>query len=266
MRSRRASGRSRWPSRCRDCGTPRPDPQRYRRAVRMLDASARYRWHARSRFSSANNHLVGELAGLATVHLLFPELASAAEFFDQRSTRWPPKRTGRSWRTGAGAEQSVSVPVLHRGAARDRRAQGGSPRRRGAAWIDAALDRSARYLCTVVGSDDPTARYGDDDDGFCAAARHRTERTVREHLAILAAVTGDAAAAGHGSPTLMAAWLRGARAPTRPRRTPVPPGPRRHRAGTPRSAGWWCCAPEPRRLTMDVGPPGYLSIAAHRAR
>ena len=34
-------------------------------------------WRHRSRFSSANNHLVGELAGMAVVAMLLPELEGA---------------------------------------------------------------------------------------------------------------------------------------------------------------------------------------------
>ena len=64
---------------------------RFERIVRMLAASADRCWRNRSRFSSANNHLVGELAGLAVISMLLPEL--------RRATRWRlsgSRRRGRS--------------------------------------------------------------------------------------------------------------------------------------------------------------------------
>ncbi|HNM83070.1 MAG TPA: heparinase II/III family protein [Mycobacterium sp.] len=243
--------------------SPALTPQRYRRAVRMLDASARYCWHARSRFSSANNHLVGELAGLATVHLLFPELASAADLFGRALDALAAEADRQILADGAGAEQSVSYQLftgeLLAIVAALMRLRGDEVPLR----IDAALDRSARYLCTVVGFDDPDPHYGDDDDGFALRLGAEPKRTVREHLAILGAVTGDAAAAGHGSPTLMAAWLAAALGTDQATTDAGAGRPASAPSGYAPVGGLVVLRSEPRRLTMDVGPLGYLSIAAH---
>ena len=78
-------------------------PERYRRAVRMLAQSAHRCWNERSRFSSANNHLVGELAGLATVAILFPELRNAGSWrAPVPCASWPPRPTARSCPTAQG--------------------------------------------------------------------------------------------------------------------------------------------------------------------
>ena len=81
----------------RDC--PDLTLDRFRRVVEVLAESATRCWVDRSRFSSANNHLVGELAGLAVVAILFPDLPQRATGSTGRSQGWRPKRTGRSWPT-----------------------------------------------------------------------------------------------------------------------------------------------------------------------
>lgn len=236
---------------------------RYRRVVRMLDASARYCWHARSRFSSANNHLIGELTGLLTVHLLFPELASPAALFGPALDTLAAEAERQILPDGAGAEQSISYQLftgeLLAIVAAFVRLRGDEVPSR----IDAALQRSARYLCTLVGCADPDPRYGDDDDGFALRLGAEPKRTVREHLAILAAVSGDTATAGYGRATLTAAWIAAALG-TDLGQT----GAGIDRTGTASSGyapngGLVVLRSAPRRLTMDVGPLGYLSIAAH---
>ena len=78
----------------------------------MLAASADLCWRERSRFSSANNHLVGELAGLATVAMLFPELAPSARW-EERALRALDLEASRQILTdGAGAEQAVGYQVF----------------------------------------------------------------------------------------------------------------------------------------------------------
>lgn len=243
--------------------SPALTTERYRRAVRMLDASARHCWQARSRFSSANNHLIGELAGLVTVHLLFPELRYPAALFDRALDALVAESGRLILPDGAGAEQSVSyqiftaelfavVVVLLR-LSGDRVPRG---------LVD-ALDRGARYLVALVGSDDPDPRYGDDDDGFAVRLGVEPKRTVREHLGIVAATTSNVAAARYGEITLTAAWVSAAL------------GTSLHGVGTGIGSGDGVAdayAPhgglailrsDDHRLTMDVGPLGHSSTAAH---
>ncbi|HKV17765.1 MAG TPA: alginate lyase family protein, partial [Mycobacterium sp.] len=235
----------------------------FRRAVRMLDASARYCWIARSRFSSANNHLLGELAGLATVHLIFPEIFTPARLFDRALATMTEEADRLILPDGAGAEQSISyqmfaaellvtpaVLLLLRG---DRKRP----------TLTAALDRSADYLASLVGSNDPDPRYGDDDDSFALKLGPEPKRTVRAHLGITAAVTGNVTAARYGETTLTAAWIASAlgtdiaeigAAVGRKQALPSSFAP---------DGGLVVLRDDRRRLTMDVGPLGYLSTAAH---
>ncbi len=243
--------------------SPALTTQRYRRVVRMLDASARYCWRARSRFSSANNHLVGELAGLATVHLLFPELAYPAARFGSALDSLVTESERQILPDGAGAEQSIAYQLFTGellaivvALARLRGTE--APTR-----IDTALDRSARYLCAVVGSDGPDPHYGDDDDGFALRLGAEPKRTVREHLGMLAAVSGDAATAEHGSCTLAAAWIAAALGTDLGETGGGIARTENASSAYAPNGGLVVLRAAPRRLTMDVGPLGYLSIAAH---
>lgn len=243
--------------------SPEMTAQRYRRVVRMLDASARHCWHGRSRFSSANNHLIGELAGLVTVHLFFPELASPARVY-QRALDALADEAGRQiLADGAGAEQSVSyqvftaelfswvVGLLRLG------------NRRPPPELVAALDRSARYLASLVGSEDPDPRYGDDDDGFAVRLGAEPKRTVRQHLGIVAATTAHDTAGRHGEMTLTAAWFATALGtPVHQIGAGVGQGESAASAYAP-DGGLVVLRPGPHRLTMDVGPLGHGSTAAH---
>ncbi|WP_245909132.1 heparinase II/III family protein [Mycobacterium neglectum] len=240
--------------------SPALTAQRYRRVARMLDASARYCWRERSRFSSANNHLVGELAGLATVHLLFPELDAPAALFDRCIAGLSAEAEQQILSDGAGAEQAISyqiftaellslVVVLLR-------LRGDVP----PPALTEALHRSSLFLSYLVCVDDPDPRYGDDDDGFALRLGAESKRTVRQHLAIMAAASG--AVIEHTEPTLAASWISTA-LDGRISEAPAPAGrPVPTNIYAP-DGGLVVMRSGRRRVVMDVGPLGYLSTASH---
>ena len=126
-----------------------------------------------------------------------------------------------------------------------------------------ALDRSTQYLVSVVGSDDPDPRYGDDDDGFALRLGAEPKRTVRQHLGIVAAITGNVTAARYGDTTLTAAWIATALG-THVGEIGAGVGRGETNASVYAPNGGLVVLRTGRhRLTMDVGPLGYLSIAAH---
>ena len=90
---------------------------RFERVVRMLASSAARCWRDRSRFSSANNHLVGELAGLAVVALLLPDLRPAQRWLHNALSGLSEQATRQILPDGAGAEQALGLPDVHRRAA-----------------------------------------------------------------------------------------------------------------------------------------------------
>lgn len=243
--------------------SPALTAERYRRLARMLDVSARHCWHARSRFSSANNHLVGELTGLVVVHVMFPELAAPVSLHSRAADALSIAAEQLILPDGAGAEQSISYQVftaelLAIAVALWRLRGDRVPPR-----IDAALDRSAQYLAAVVGPDDPDPRYGDDDDGFALRLGAEPKRTVRQHLGIIAATTGNRCAAEYAEMTTTAAWLASALGTSI---RGMGAGAGHSDAGLDVYApdgGLVVLRPDGHRVTMDVGPLGYLSTAAH---
>lgn len=232
-------------------------PERYRRAVRMLAQSAHRCWSERSRFSSANNHLVGELAGLATVAILFPELRNAGSWRASALRELAAEADRQILPDGAGAEQALGYQVF---TADLLLVVTVLLQREGAAVpppILCALRRSADYLGALVGEGDPAPRYGDDDEGFALRLGPQPLRELRHHLAAVATLTGEPACAA-AEPDLTARWVaqHGTPSPGHPR-----PAPADAHADT---GGLVVLRPAPgRRLTMDTGPLGYLSIAAH---
>ncbi|MEZ0340658.1 alginate lyase family protein [Mycobacterium sp. pV006] len=243
--------------------SPTITPDRYRRLAHMLDASARYCWQARSRFSSANNHLIGEMSGLAVIHLLFPELVAPAELFDRALHILATEAERLILPDGAGAEQSIAYQIFTAELIATvvvlMRLGGVQP----AAELPAALDRSAHYLAALVGPYDPDPRYGDDDDSFALRLGPEPKRTVRQHLGIVAAITGNGTAARLGENTLTAAWFAeatGTDLAYLATTAGVCGGAASHYAT---DGGLVVIRDGGRRLTMDVGPLGHLSTAAH---
>lgn len=235
--------------------------RRFERIVGMLAASADLCWRERSRFSSANNHLIGELAGLATVAMLFPELTAARRWEHRALDALDLEASRQILPDGAGAEQAVGYQVftaeLMGVVAALLRARGDVP----PAGILSAIDRSADYLAVVVGENDPDPRYGDDDEGFAMRLGPESRRTVRDHLGIVGALTGNNRARDAGNVTLSALWIDAMCDASDPDHLP-------RRVSLPSSAvaphgGLVILRSGSRRLTMDIGPLGYLSIAAH---
>ncbi|MEN0139104.1 MAG: alginate lyase family protein [Rhodococcus sp. (in: high G+C Gram-positive bacteria)] len=234
---------------------------RFRAVVRILAESARRCWAERSRFSSANNHLVGEMAGVATVAILFPDLACAASWEKDAIRVLSAEAERQILPDGAGAEQALGYQIftselLLTVAALLTLRDGRPPPE-----LIAAVDRSADFIAALVGERDPAPRYGDDDEGFALRLDAGPVRTVRDHLGTVHAVTGNTAAGRAGRTTLSAAWMNYARTePLSGSEAAPQTGPRGFFAP---HGGLVVLRAGARRLTVDVGPLGYLSLAAH---
>ncbi len=235
---------------------------RYRRVVRMLDASARHCWNDRSRFSSANNHLIGELTGLVTVRLMFPELTVPAALSQSALDSIAAEAIRQILPDGAGAEQSVAYQIFTAELLVLVVVLGTLCGDRVPAELVDALDRSARYLVGLIGSDDPPPRYGDDDDSIALRLGAERKRTIRQHLGIVAATTGNGVAASQGETTMNSAWIAAA-LDVDVEAMGASVGHRIDEGMYARDGGLVVLRSGRRRVTMDVGPLGYLSIAAH---
>jgi hypothetical protein len=103
---------------------------------------------------------------------------------------------------------------------------------------------------------EPVPRFGDDDEGFALRLDLEPVPDVHRHLGAVAAVTGDPVARRHGVHGLTAAWFA----------DDGGPGTEQSLAPAQRyfpDSGLVVLRSRGRRVTMDVGPLGYLSIAAH---
>jgi hypothetical protein len=159
-------------------------------ALEMLSRSAVKSWSERSLFSSANNHLIGEMGGLAITAILFPELPSS-ERDEGRALKILIREADRQiLPDGSGVEQSLryhlfTADVLLLVVASIRERGGSAP-----ATLVNAVERSARFLESLVHEGESAPWYGDDDESF--ALRLQTERCrgVHAHLSSVRAVLG----------------------------------------------------------------------------
>lgn len=238
---------------------------RFDRILHLLAESADRCWNDRSLFSSANNHLIGEMAGLAVIALLFPELSSSSDWEASAVHKLCSEAEKQIFPDGAGAEQAIgyqlfTVELLHLVAALLLERDGHAPKE-----LTDAITRSALFLNALVGDHDPAPRYGDDDEGFALRLGPETVRTVRDHLGLVAPYRHHAATGGAGRDTLTARWFRSMnnRFPGDSAGDAVACDAEEPSSFYARDGGIAVLRDGRRRTTMDVGPLGYLSIAAH---
>lgn len=226
------------------------------RRTRVMGAAA---WQARylrrhlSAYSSANNHLLGELMGLAAFDLGFA--ADATKGASDAARRFWEELVRQTTADGVLREQTFHYQsfVLQMAAW-----VAAAQQVRGQAVPAAAADRlrrCAEVLVQVTGSDDEVAAVGDADDG--AVGCLDDERVAGETADWIAAVThGRRPRDETRAPT---AWLLGTLAT-----------PASLNAGAAADGDWhwgeggYAGVRRGRRwLMMDAGPLGFLSIAAH---
>lgn len=238
---------------------------RFDRILTIMAQSGERCWNDRSLFSSANNHLVGEMAGLAVIALLFPELAASSEWEASAVSMLSAEAGKQILADGAGAEQAIgyqlfTVELLHLVATLLTQRDGHAPKA-----ITDAITRSALFLTVVIGDQDPAPRYGDDDGGFALRLGPEPVRTVREHLGLVSPCSWGVAAGGVGADTLTAQWYQSMNrsCSVEPAVDSAAQGVEQPSAFYARNGGLVVLRDGRRRTTMDIGPLGYLSIAAH---
>ena len=221
------------------------------------------RWIERdpSTHSSANNHRIGELAGLAAIGVLMLELP-AAERWIRNGVDGLGIELGRQIRRdGTGAEQAFSYHLFVVDLAL-----------LVIALLDAAghevptslLDpvrRAGHALWAQLDTREPPLSYGDSDDGRAICLDAEPMRSARDVAAGIAARLGDPHARRVASRLdLTAWWLFGADGAERFASTEAasPPG-----SVLLPDSGLAVLRQGGTRTTVDVGPLGYLSIAAH---
>lgn len=246
---------------------PQLTPDRFRRIVEMLAESARRCWNDRSRYSSANNHLVGEMAGLATVGIMFPELLGAKEWESDALRILTEEAPKQILDDGMSAEQSVAyqmftVELLHLVAALLVGRDGSAP----APLLDAVY-RSSALLGALIADGNPAPRYGDDDEGFALRMGVQQARTLSDHLGIVASPgRSSSSSLAAGNVSLDSMWFRALTAhvsESSSAQVTVEADVAEPQTFAAYDGGLVVLRSQKRRITMDIGPLGYLSIAAH---
>lgn len=243
------------------------------RATESVAASAREgvlvslwqhaRWIRRepSTHSSANNHRIGELVGLAIVGLIVPELGAAEVWVRDALRELEIEVRRQILPDGTSAEQAFAYHLFVLDLLLLLAALLVCRSRPVPAALSAALARSADALALQLGDGEPAPTYGDTDDGRAFRYDGTDLRTARGVAASLAAFLGHAGArrvAGQLDPA--ARWLFGSEGAARFSATAPAPSPG---SVLLPDGGVVVLRSGDRRLLFDVGPLGYGSLAAH---
>ncbi|ADU00722.1 alginate lyase family protein [Mycolicibacterium gilvum] len=239
---------------------------RFRKIINVLVQSASICCSDRSRYSSANNHLIGEMAGLAVISIVLPQLATSSVWEREAISALCAEASNQILPDGAGAEQAVGyqvfiVELINIVAVLLFIRDGAAPKP-----LVEAVRRSTRFLAAIVGAGDSAPRYGDDDEGFAVRLGPAPVRTIRDHLGITGASGWGITEFHAASDSLDAQWFRAVANEARDRSV------RTEQVVTDseplaqlyaNEGGLVVMRRGGHRITMDVGPLGYLSIAAH---
>ncbi|MEP6811371.1 MAG: alginate lyase family protein [Actinomycetota bacterium] len=237
------------------------DAPRARTILRALWQHARFILRDLSPASSANNHLVGELAGLATIGFLAPELRDAARFREAGLAGLAREAERQVLPDGTGAEQAFGYHLfildlmLLVSALAEKRGAPTPPE------ITQALTRAADAVVLQVAGDDPDPTYGDSDDGRAFVFDGESTRGSRGVAAAIAACLGHSGAKRlAGAPDAAAIVLFGGAGVARFDSAPDTDEPA---GGLLSDSGLVVLRRGGTRALVDAGPLGYLSLAAH---
>jgi hypothetical protein len=217
----------------------------------VLPPHLAYVWRHRSFGSSANNHLLGELAGCIVALARWPRLAGLTSPLEELQRRWEREVLAQFADDGGNKEQALHYHLfafeLCWQALKALDAAGRAP----SSAVRSRLTSAAQFFLDVEGNAEAWD-YGDSDDAWVTpvfAADPVTE--WREWLET------------EGRQTAIGYWLGAA-----PTRQAAPEGRRPHAV----PMGDWLVYPTsglmvreagPWRLRWDVSPLGYLTTAAH---
>jgi hypothetical protein len=225
-----------------------------------------------SRHSSANNHLLGELAGLEVASLTWPLWTSSPRWLAQASGQLNAQALAQTHADGVNKEQALwyhaSVADMLLLAGLIARANGRDPGR--AYWL--RTEKMVEFVASIMDCAGSVPGFGDADDGvlvrWAPLERGELWRSLLATGAVLFERAEFAAKAARFDEK--SRWLLGdeaehtfARLAAEP---PVPgplPLPRFFPQGGYYLLGDAFDTPREVKIVADAGPLGYLSIAAH---
>ncbi len=212
--------------------------------------------------SSANNHAIGEAAGLIILGSRLPELRRAERWVTRGLSVLRRELRRQFAPDGSGREQAPHYQAFATGfvlQALLALRRGGRPVPR---FLERHLAHSARFLGELILEGTHALEPGDSDDGLVHGLAASPRSTLAE--------TAQAAALAIGRPELLPPQLRAAVLPTArwllnpPGLEPAPSTPPRASSVSP-DAGWIVLrGGSPRRsLLLDAGPHGLAPLDAH---
>ena len=237
------------------------DAAQRRRVLEMLWQHGRWIQRDPSTHSSANNHRLGELVGSVAICALAPELRDAERWYSRVLPELAEQATAQILPDGMGAELAFAyhlyvVDLLLVSAAILDAVERPVPPE-----VLHALARSGDAIWAQVGEDEPSPTYGDRDDAVAIRLSSSEQRDARDVAA------GIACRLDHPRARLAARWpdwtswwmfegsgqrrIESTRPAAPPESVYLPDG------------GLVLLRRGPARVTVDVGPLGFLSLAAH---
>jgi hypothetical protein len=241
------SAPERWDDSRGVSGSVAPRLRRLREAI--LPAHVRFAWRYRSFGSSANNHLLGELAGCMLATVRWPQLARTGATLDQLQACWQGEVLKQFAPDGGNREQALNYHLFSFELCWQALAALTAARRVVAAPVYERLERAAAFYRAVQVPSDPWD-YGDSDSAYVTP--FFMKNPVQEwHAWMGADGRGSAVQYWLGDPPDLASAAPGSARELEPWSFFPDSGIAISHALPP-----WC-------LRWDLSPLGYLSTAAH---
>jgi hypothetical protein len=207
----------------------------------ILPAHVWFTWRHKSFGSSANNHLLGELAGLIVAIARWPELSAWAASLDELQKLWEREVLAQFAEDGGNREQALHYHLFSFELCWHTRLALQAVGRTISPAVEHRLELAADFYVTVQAPADQWD-YGDSDSAFVLPLAADTSQTIREWLEWIQKSSGALE------------WLIGA-------------SPKRARAAEGwrvfRESGMAINRTSRCFLRWDLSPLGYLSTAAH---
>lgn len=150
-----------------------------RRAI--LPPHVWFTWRHRSFGSSANNHLLGELAGLIAATVRWPELNRLCTSLDNLHGRWEHEVLGQFAEDGGNREQALNYHLFSWELCWQTRAALTEAGRTIAPEVHERLLRAAQFFVEVQVPTDPWD-YGDSDNAYVTPFSSEEHRSVAEWI------------------------------------------------------------------------------------
>ncbi len=168
-----------------------------RQAIALVSLWQHAKWLKRdpSLGSSANNHRIGELAGLLVLAAMTPELRDSSRWLDDAVEALEEEVDLQIRADGTSAEQAFSYHVFVLDLLLVSVASLDSIGRSLPSGLAGALTRSGDALWAQLGDDEPAPSYGDTDDGRALVLDSTDLRDPRGVASAIAARLGHAKAA-----------------------------------------------------------------------